>query len=233
MKYCSCCNQKYENGNFCMTCGSPLADEHNEPTECPMCGNKIAAGTKFCTECGYRVQNLLLCPKCGISINPNEKFCRNCGCNLSIIFNDNNDSQNSTMSTSKLPQHPETLKIKGTEQIPTIILDREKGEFEFSGRSIPEDATKFYLPILNWIDEYSKSPLDKTVFTFKMGYFNTTTSKIILGIVQKLDKIKKNGSEVSLKWYYHEEDEEMEEFGEVLQELVNVTFEMIPTEEEY
>jgi hypothetical protein len=59
-----------------------------------------------------------------------------------------------------------------------------------------------------------------------MGYFNTTTSKIILGIVQKLAKIKK---EVVIKWYYAEEDEEMQEYGEVLEEITRLKFEMYPT----
>ncbi|MBQ5513354.1 MAG: SiaC family regulatory phosphoprotein, partial [Bacteroidales bacterium] len=56
----------------------------------------------------------------------------------------------------------EAFKIKGEEDIPTVILDRENNIFELSGRSIPEESAKFYRPILNWLDEYARNPLPRT-----------------------------------------------------------------------
>ena len=42
----------------------------------------------------------------------------------------------------------ETIKIMGTDDTPTVILDAENDIFEISGRSLPEDVTAFYDPIL-------------------------------------------------------------------------------------
>ena len=71
----------------------------------------------------------------------------------------------------------ETIKILGTDDTPNVTLDAENDIFEISGRSLPEDVTAFYDPILNWLDEYAASPNEKTVFTFKLVYFNTARDR--------------------------------------------------------
>jgi len=46
------------------------------------------------------------------------------------------------------------LNIKPTEFTPKVLLDTEKNKFEIAGESRPEDAGKFYGPILDWLDKY-------------------------------------------------------------------------------
>ena len=82
----------------------------------------------------------------------------------------------------------ETIKIQGTEDTPKIILDADNKVLEISGRSLPEDVTAFYEPVLNWLNEYSENPNDKTVFNFKLTYFNTASSKLLLDILMKLEE---------------------------------------------
>ena len=41
------------------------------------CGHKVMPGSKFCSECGMKLE--LECPWCGSSIVPGSKFCSNCG----------------------------------------------------------------------------------------------------------------------------------------------------------
>ncbi|WP_250631741.1 DUF1987 domain-containing protein [Rhodoflexus caldus] len=116
----------------------------------------------------------------------------------------------------------EIINLEGTEDTPKIILDKDKALFEISGRSLPEDAAEFYAPILEWLDKYQAAPNPETNFLFKLEYFNTASSKLILDILSKLDNIA--GTRVT--WYYHEDDEDMEEAGEEFSELVeNVPFE--------
>ena len=79
------------------------------------------------------------------------------------------------------------IKIQGTDDTPTVILDKENNIFEISGRSLPEDVVVFYKPILEWLDEYKNDPLDKTVFNFKLEYFNTASSKLLLDVLLKLE----------------------------------------------
>ena len=113
--------------------------------------------------------------------------------------------------------------INATEDTPGIKLDAASEIFEISGRSLPEDVVKFYKPILDWLDEYSKSPNSNTVFDFKLSYFNTASSKIILDILMKLEKI----SNIHIKWHYPSDDEDMMEAGEEYSDIVDVAIEMV------
>jgi hypothetical protein len=121
----------------------------------------------------------------------------------------------------------EIIKIMGTDDTPNVILDAENDIFEISGRSLPEDVTTFYEPILNWMDEYAESPNSKTVFSFKLVYFNTASSKLILDVLMKLEELFENGNDVLIKWHYPEDDEDMEEAGEEYADIVDVPFEQV------
>ncbi len=121
----------------------------------------------------------------------------------------------------------EVIKILGTDDTPNVILDTENEILEISGRSLPEDVTAFFEPILNWLDEYSEEPNEKTVFSFKLVYFNTASSKLILDILMKLEEMHEDGKDVLVKWFFPDDDEDMEEAGEEYADIVNVPFEQI------
>jgi len=121
----------------------------------------------------------------------------------------------------------QAIKIKGSDDTPSVVLDKENGNFEISGRSLPEDVAAFYEPILEWLDEYSESPLEKTVFNFKLEYFNTASSKLLLDVLLKLEDMFDDGKEILVKWHFPDDDEDMEEAGEEYADIVEVPFEQV------
>jgi hypothetical protein len=121
----------------------------------------------------------------------------------------------------------ETIKIQGTEDTPKVILDKDKEIMEISGRSLPEDVASFYEPVLTWLEEYAQSPNKKTVFNFKLVYFNTASSKLLLDILMKLEEIHEAGHDVLIRWHFPEDDEDMEEAGEEYADIVDVPFEQV------
>ncbi len=121
----------------------------------------------------------------------------------------------------------ETIKIQGTEDTPKIILDAGNEIMEISGRSLPEDVTSFYEPVLNWLNEYSEKPNKKTIFNFKLTYFNTASSKLLLDILMKLEEMNEKGLDVLIRWHYPEDDEDMAEAGEEYADIVDVPFEQV------
>jgi len=121
----------------------------------------------------------------------------------------------------------EKLERKGTEDSPQVILDPENKLMEISGRSLPEDVATFYKHIVSWFEEYAKEPEKETVFTFKLDYFNTATSKVILDILVIFEEMIEQGHSVKVRWFYDEEDEDMQAAGEEYSEMVDVPFEMI------
>ena len=56
MKYCQKCNKKYEDGEYCIDCGSALTDirdvEDKRGKTCPYCNNPVSDSAEFCSNCG-------------------------------------------------------------------------------------------------------------------------------------------------------------------------------------
>lgn len=118
----------------------------------------------------------------------------------------------------------DALHIQGSEETPEICFDKDKPEFRVTGKSYMEDATTYYTSVINWLEEYSKHPNDKTNFLFELEYVNTASSKIVHDILEALDKIFKAGNDVSVEWHYYEEDEDMLELGEEYDEIYELPF---------
>ena len=123
----------------------------------------------------------------------------------------------------------QVIKIQGSDDTPKVTLDTnsENPIFEISGRSLPEDVVAFYEPILEWLDEYAQSPLEKTVFNFKLEYFNTASSKLLLDVLLKLEDMYDDGNDILVKWHFPDDDEDMEEAGEEYADIVEVPFEQV------
>lgn len=116
----------------------------------------------------------------------------------------------------------QVFQVEGTDQTPQVTLNKEKGLFEFAGRSLTDKAVDFYKPIVAWMNDYSKDPNPKTDLVFKMEYMNTSSSKALFdlfAIVQNIPGAK-------IVWCFHDEDEDMEETGEEFSSLVKIPFEM-------
>jgi hypothetical protein len=114
----------------------------------------------------------------------------------------------------------EALYIEGTDETPRVVLNKEGGIFEISGRSLPEDSLDFFLPIMGWIDDYRANPNETTEFVFKLDYFNTASSKFFQDILGQLERI--NG--VTVFWYTYEDDEDLEMCGEEFADNVKIPF---------
>jgi hypothetical protein len=125
----------------------------------------------------------------------------------------------------------EPIQIAGTPKTPTVIFDSEKGILEIKGRSIPENAIEFYKPLVDWLDDYAKTPQKQTDVNIQLEYFNTSSSKCILDVFKKLEAVRKDDNKVTVKWYYEEDDEDMLEAGEDYQSILKIDFEMIEIEE--
>ena len=118
------------------------------------------------------------------------------------------------------------INIKGTEDTPKVILDIKKEEFEISGRSLPEDAEKFYAPIQKWMESYVKNPCSNTAFTINLEYFNSSSVKQLLRILIQLEQISKAGNKAKITWFYDEDDELMEVRGKEIKGILDMPFEL-------
>lgn len=121
----------------------------------------------------------------------------------------------------------QSLVIESSNITPSVNFNVETGVLDLKGRSIPENSLDFYQPLYSWLDEYSLKPAVKTVVNVHLDYFNTSSSKCILDILKRIDKIDEKGHDVLIKWFYDESDEDMMESGEDYMDLLDSPFELI------
>ncbi len=119
------------------------------------------------------------------------------------------------------------LIIKETLETPSVYFNFSKGHFLIEGRSIPENSSDFYQPIISWLEEYKSNSKGLTTVDFKLEYFNTSTSKYILDILRSLMDISKDKASMIINWYYDEFDEEILEIGHDFSSIIHFPFNII------
>jgi len=124
----------------------------------------------------------------------------------------------------------EKLILESTLNSPRVVLDPEAGMFEFSGESRPENVRNFYMPILEWLEQFGKEISGAYTFSFNFEYFNSTSAKYLLDIFKVLQSIRGTGSEIQVKWHYEEDDEDMYEVGMEMSRMSNLPFDYVKVE---
>jgi SiaC family regulatory phosphoprotein len=114
----------------------------------------------------------------------------------------------------------ENFYLEETSKTPKLSFNSETGKFLMSGRSIPENSIEFYRPLFEWLDEYVKGPKPQTIFDIQLEYFNTSSSKCLVEIFRRLEKI--GSDKVLINWFYEEDDEDMQESGEDFKEIIDI-----------
>jgi hypothetical protein len=120
------------------------------------------------------------------------------------------------------------LLIESTKKTPEVSMTTD-GRLKISGRSIPEDPTKFYDQLFEWIYFYCLEPSEVTTLDIDLEYFNSGSSKALLHILRALVDIAKKGKQLSINWYYEEGDDDIIERGEYYESILDTKFNFIAT----
>ena len=118
------------------------------------------------------------------------------------------------------------LEISETIVTPSVLLDYANNKYAIIGKSLPENPSAFYAPIIEWFNELLKiiDPSKKIVLEVRYEYFNTASSKLFLDIVDVLHEFQEKDIVVCIEWQYEMGDENMKESGETYVEFVDVPF---------
>lgn len=115
--------------------------------------------------------------------------------------------------------------ISAKNESPGINFDKESNKFIIFGKSFPEEAKRFFDPVFMWLEEYLQDPNDETVLEFRLDYYNSATSTMLLEILYTFEKLVKAGKKVKVIWNYLEIDDDMLEAGKEYEEMVEIPFE--------
>ncbi len=121
----------------------------------------------------------------------------------------------------------ENLVVESTKVTPGVKFDAEAGVLEIAGDSYPEHSLQFYQPVFKWLDEFLSGTKKPIVFHFKLSYFNTSSSKCVLNILEKLEEAHRTGRSVQLNWHYREDDEDIKESGEEFADDLSLPFHFV------
>ena len=121
------------------------------------------------------------------------------------------------------------LNFEGTKKTPRIQFCAD-GKLSISGRSIPEDASKFFDALYVWIYEYCARPSENTMVDIQLEYFNSGSSKAVLHILRELVELRNKGHNVTLNWYYEEGDDDILERGQYIASILETKFNFIMVE---
>jgi hypothetical protein len=108
------------------------------------------------------------------------------------------------------------LSIAATDRSPEVEFDFDQHRLRLRGESYPEDASALYGPIFQALDAYlgGLGEGDACRLDFELIYFNSSSAKAIMTLLEKLDAAAGRGVGVTITWRYDDEDETMHELGE-------------------
>lgn len=126
----------------------------------------------------------------------------------------------------------DSLIIEATEDSPKVVFDTTTNRFTISGESRPENAGKFYTPVINWIVKYQEELAPRKndtvlVFVFRLDYFNSTSAKYIMDILLVLKKFVDEGFNVKVEWHYDKRDDDMLDAGNEFSDTIDLKFDFV------
>lgn len=107
------------------------------------------------------------------------------------------------------------LNIAATNNTPDVSMSAS-GSIKISGKSLPENANKFYLPLIRWIRDLQSEKVSAHV---ELEYVNSSSTKKLLEIFRSVDK-NPLVKEFTVNWFYDVDDEDSYENGKILEELL-------------
>ncbi|HVD97021.1 MAG TPA: DUF1987 domain-containing protein [Cytophagaceae bacterium] len=105
-----------------------------------------------------------------------------------------------------------------------------QGALTLHGVSCDEDPKPLYQKLKDWVKGYKDKPAEKTEFFIRLKYFNTSSARCILELIQELTPLSKTGKSLVVTWYYENGDEDMLETIRAFEELINHKIEPVVIE---
>ena len=113
------------------------------------------------------------------------------------------------------------LKIAPSKNTPEIFLS-PKGIIKIKGRSTHEDLDGFFAPVKKWIGEYTVNPAQLTTVDLSLEYFNSSSAKAMIYILQQVMLVKDKDKAFVINWYYEDGDDDILERGEYFAAILNL-----------
>ncbi|MCF6290574.1 MAG: DUF1987 domain-containing protein [Desulfobacterales bacterium] len=113
------------------------------------------------------------------------------------------------------------IMIAATKNTPEISFESTNRVLTIKGEAYPENAAEFYAPFFAWLDEYlADAGSGSTQVNIELVYFNSSSSRVLLDLFDKLEESARQGHRVVVNWKYHADNDMILEYGEEFAEEV-------------
>lgn len=117
-----------------------------------------------------------------------------------------------------------------TNKTPLMFVNGAEGVLVLAGRLIPQDGAALFAPILEFVETHLSSEVAIRAY-FRIEYTNSSSLEFIANLLKKLDERFLKGQELTINWFYEEDDDEMLDHGTYYETYTHCPFELIEIEE--
>lgn len=122
---------------------------------------------------------------------------------------------------------PEPLKCTATPETPEVLLDAGNGQYDISGRSLPENAHAFFQPIIHWFRKLLRTqPTIEVELNLYLDYYNSSTGRYLMELMLDLESHHAEGGAAKIVWNADSDDDLMIEKGTEFQQLLKLPVEV-------
>ena len=118
------------------------------------------------------------------------------------------------------------LAIEQTRSTPFVNFNPDAGLLEIGGESYPENSEEFFAPVLEWIEQFLSSEDTGVTLRVTLSYMNTSSTKYIIEILDRLEQAHENGRPVTVEWYCDGDNDRELDTVEELKEDFSIPFEV-------
>jgi hypothetical protein len=123
-----------------------------------------------------------------------------------------------------------TTAIKETLHTPSVNVFNDDNLIVVSGTSRLEDPSILYQELAEIYEQCIQTFKEKITLDFNFNYINTSSSKWLFHILKNLQVKYSDKIKIVVNWYYEEDDEVIQEAGEVFESLLEMPFNLLPIE---
>jgi hypothetical protein len=124
------------------------------------------------------------------------------------------------------------INIDETKTTPNVEYVDNENKLVVEGKLIPEDPFIFFSKLEDWLDKFINSKQPDLTVEFYLYYYNTSSLKIMVSFIEKLDRINKNAKNIRIIWKCDAGDEDNIEDGNDFKKALNLGFDISIVEDE-
>jgi hypothetical protein len=114
--------------------------------------------------------------------------------------------------------------VINTREFPGIMVKERLKKIEISGYSRMTNTFEYYENLLKMLESHFYSFKKTLIIDFRFEYLNTSSTKWLFQMLTSFQNSVLAKGLVEINWYYEEDDETIQETGDILKSLLKIPF---------